>query len=888
MDKSKKSGGGVLIAVSMKLPSEQIEFSALGIEFLAVKIRLGSCSLFLTCSYIPPSSHLHVYNNHVSAINSTFHPAKSSDILIALGDFNLPLIKWNPFIDSNYLVPVFGSGSVNECIESLLVNGLFQVNNVYNSFGKLLDLIFVNQPKETFLMSTDALVLPEDRFHPTIELKINLYPSLTSTSEKIKKLKEFCFIKTDYLKLNSLLSSVDWNGILSSNNLENVIENFYIALHFCISKCVPLLAKYDNVGPPWNTCQLTRIKNRKNKLYKKYKKSGSSTDYCVYSIARSEYNMENKRAYNLYLNRTKDQLKSNPKLFYRFVNSKRKSHIYPKSFKFNSVVNDDDVGISNMFADFFQSTYSNNLYDHKTEYPYTIPKSVGINVSPISAKTVLENLKALKISFVPGPDGVPANILKHTANVLSHPLSVIFNKSLSLGYLPPLWKQSYIIPLHKSGSKSEVSNYRGIAKLSNIPKLLEKILTDSISHQISTLLSPCQHGFRKSRSTITNVLEFTTKISDGFMNKMQTDAIYTDFSKAFDKVNHSLLFFKLDSMGFSDKLVYWLKSYLTGRIQKVKFGNALSNEIFVYSGVPQGSHIGPILFTLFINDLPTVVQYASILMYADDVKIFKSFNDEYEQNFLQTDLNNFYRWCQINLMDLNISKCKHMSFFRQRSLSTTYSFGGHKLISVDTFLDLGILLDQRLNFRQHISLTVNKAYGALGFMKRWSKEFSDPLVTKRLYTSLVRCILEYGSIIWNPVYNIHINLIESVQKQFLLFCLRGHGWNPHTLPSYESRLEMIKLPTLKSRRTMLSIMFLYNILKGNSISEFITDRIQFNVPSRPTRNFQLLNIPYFRSNYANNDPLRQICFHFNANYHIIDLSENRSSLKKKITLYLNN
>lgn len=876
--------------MSIEFPSEQIILpSIVGIEFVAVKVRFKNITLFVSCSYIPPGSDVTIYSKHVSAIQSAFQTSALYDTLVVLGDFNLPSITWNQPDNSNILVPVMVNNCVNVCIESLLCHGLFQVNNVYNFLGKLLDLVFVNQPSEISLNSSAPVTNPEDRFHPTIDLRI-LLPSTTSStniSNSIRSKKVYCFSRTDYPKLNSLLSAINWNDILSSKVLDVVINNFYSVLHDCISKSVPKIFKRDSIGPPWNTNQLAKSKNKKNKLFKKYKKTGTSADFYKYSVARSEYNIENKRAYNNYIITMKRQLSSNPKSFYKFVNSKRRSHSFPNSLKFGTIVADNDESISNIFAEFFSTTYSNTIFDQSIPYPYNIVEATTINVSIISRSTVLENLKSLKNTFSPGPDGIPANILKYCADNLSSPLSIIFNKSIRCGYLTPLWKESYIIPLFKSGSKIDVSNYRGIAKLSAIPKLLEKIITDMLSHQVSSLLSCCQHGFRKSRSTITNILELTTVVNEGFRNRMQTDTIYTDFSKAFDKVNHNLLFIKLDAMGFSNTLLSWLKCYLGGRTQRVKFGNALSRKILVSSGVPQGSHLGPVLFTLFINDLPSVILHSNILMYADDVKIFRSFNNPTEQHFLQSDLDSFHKWCKINLMELNILKCKQMSFCRVKYFRTNYFFDVHELEAVVTFLDLGILLDQRLNFRPHISMIINKAYGALGFMKRWSKEFSDPSVTKQLYTSLVRCMLEYGSVVWDPSYTIHSNLLESVQKQFLLFCLRGRGWNPRTLPSYEFRLNLIKLPSLKSRRTMLNITFLMNVIHGNIKSDFLINKIVINIPSRPSRNFHLLHVDYFRTNYANNDPFRRLCVEFNKYYHIIELSENRDSIKRKIILHLN-
>lgn len=549
----------------------------------------------------------------------------------------------------------------------------------------------------------------------------------------------------------------------------------------------------------------------------------------------------------------------------------------------------DDVTISNMFSDFFASTYSDSAFDDSNDYPVPIVSNQHISIPFIENSETFLNLKKLKSSTQSGPDGLPSCILFNCATTLAEPLTTIFNISISHGYFPKLWKDSYIIPLHKSGSKSDVRNYRGIAKLSQIPKLFEKIITDFICHHVSSLLTSSQHGFRKGCSTMTNLLHFTSIINNGFVQGKLTDAVYTDFSKAFDKVNHSLLLKKLDLMGFTGKSLNWLKSYLTGRHQKVRFKSKTSNSINVSSGVPQGSHIGPVLFTLFINDLPQVVQYCNILMYADDVKILLTYNDFSDYNLLQNDLNNLFSWCKLNLMDLNLEKCKHMRFSRKVFALVPFNLGAHQLEPVNFFNDLGILLDTRLSFVSHINSISNKARGVLAFIKRWGKEFTDPYVLKQLYTSVVRPILEYGSIIWDPQYNVHADKIESIQKQFLLFCLRYLHWNPAVnLPAYTSRLALIKLPTLKSRRTMLNVSFVINLINGDVSSEFLLSNISFNIPQRSTRNYTPLFLKFVRENYADADPFRRVCHDFNQLYTLIDFSLNLNRIKRNVIIFLNN
>ena len=173
--------------------------------------------------------------------------------------------------------------------------------------------------------------------------------------------------------------------------------------------------------------------------------------------------------------------------------------------------------------------------------------------------------------------------------------------------------------------------------------------------------------------------------------------------------------------------------------------------------------------------------------------MMSSNNSEKQANLLQNDLNNLFQWCRLNCMDLNLNKCKHMCFSRNSLLMRLYNINGSVLSTVETFVDLGILMDPKLNFNNHVISMVNKAYGVLSFIKRWAKEFSDPYITKQLYTSLVRPILQYGSVVWDPQYAIYSDKIESVQKQFLHFALRGlHSNSDFVLPSYTSRLKLIR------------------------------------------------------------------------------------------------
>ena len=274
------------------------------------------------------------------------------------------------------------------------------------------------------------------------------------------------------------------------------------------------------------------------------------------------------------------------------------------------------------------------------------------------------------------------------------------------------------------------------------------------------------------------------------------------------------------------------------------------------------------MFLKFINDLPLVLNSSHMLMYADDVKLFAHVSASMDCLDLQMDLDNLVSWCANNHLDLNCSKCKIMSFARKPIYSHNYFLGQQPLNRVEWFNDLGILLDVKLSFNQHIEVMISKAKSMLGFVKRWSKEFADPYITKRLYVALVRPILEYGSVIWNPHYAVYADKIESVQKQFLIFALRSLNWDSQIhLPSYESRLLLIQLPSLKARRLMLGNSFMAKLMTGGIDAQFLLGRLQINVPARRTRFYEFIRLPNASTNYEAFEPLKMLCRGFNTSYH---------------------
>ncbi|XP_037811233.1 uncharacterized protein LOC119603306 [Lucilia sericata] len=368
------TGGGVLIAVSCNLSSELVVMESPhdDIEFISVSIKINGYQLFISCSYIPPSSHQSLYGKHAEAIRSVARSSKDGDSLFIFGHFNLPSTEWKFLPDDGYLIQTRQNSNFDDFFNILYDMGLFQINGIRNEYSKILDLIFVNDVSNSFIKRSSPISCPEDRYHPTIELRTSISLNF-STPSSSKNEKVFSFKHANYNKLNELLLDTNWQYLFSCHtNVDDKLKAFYMKLNNFLNLCVPMRKSENLSGPPWNNKQLAYAKNRKNKCYKKFRQSGSYIDYMRYSITRAEYNILNKSCYNNYLNTMKINFKRNPKSFFKFVNSKKKTTCFPLSMKFQQYESSDEAYISNLFANFFSITYSDATYNDSLDYPFKI------------------------------------------------------------------------------------------------------------------------------------------------------------------------------------------------------------------------------------------------------------------------------------------------------------------------------------------------------------------------------------------------------------------------------------------------------------------------------------------------------------------------------------
>ena len=442
---------------------------------------------------------------------------------------------------------------------------------------------------------------------------------------------------------------------------------------------------------------------------------------------------------------------------------------------------------------------------------------VDLDITP---DLVLKKLKKLKVNKSPGPDKIHPRVLHEIAEAISLPVAVIFNTSLKTNKLPKEWKKANVTAIYKKGNKSQAGNYRPVSLTSILCKLLENILRDEVIDHMKkiSLISDKQFGFIGGRSTmlqLLKVLDIWTQILD---QGGEIDVIYCDFMKAFDKVPHKRLLFKIQQYGIDGNILGWIGDFLSNRTQTVMINDSKSSAADVTSGIPQGSVLGPILFVLYINDLPEVVDRDTyIFLFADDTKAFRHIKTPLDSVILQKDIENMVKWSNIWLLKFHPQKCTMMHMGKSQTYEPetnsgqdilhTYLMEGHPLNYSTCEKDLGVHIDNRLSFDKHINQAINKANRVMAIVRK-TFDYMDKEIFLNIYKGLIRPHLEYASSVWSPYLIKHIEALEGVQRRATKIV---PGFSKL---EYGERLRRLKLPTLKYRRLRGDMIQTYKMLKN--------------------------------------------------------------------------
>ena len=610
------------------------------------------------------------------------------------------------------------------------------------------------------------------------------------------------------------LSTVDWDALFVAD-INTSTQSFVTHINSLYRRHFPLKTKFISVKrleKPWLTNGLLQSIKTKSRYFKLHKlgliSNETNTRYknMLTSVLRKAKNNYFK---NLFVS-NKNDVKKTWNLINKLLSNKNNKRKCIKSLIVNeNETNDCDV-MANEFNTFF-STVARNL-DQQIPVSHDSPLDGLTNsppnsffMSPVTVQECTDIISKLKNTTY-HRDVLPVAILKYAKDKLAVPIAKLINKSYEEGVFPDCLKIACVSPIFKAGDPKSASNYRPISVLPLLSKILERSIANRMISFMNRILciSPKQFGFQKGKSTLDAIICLTEYIYNNLNKKHHTLSIFVDLRKAFDTVNHKILLSKLQHYGFRGLSLQWFGSYLKDRLQQVRINDNLSPLSTVNIGVPQGSILGPILFLIYINDLPNVSKLFHFILFADDTTLsitHKNYNSLIQQT--NSELLEIDKWIIKNRLSLNVDKTFLMLFTNRSqdvddSLDVTFSDDIVKIQNSGNFL--GMILDNNLSFGEHISYICNKISKSIGVFHKLKLSVPENVLVN-LYYSLVYPYLIYCNAIWGGTHDVHIEKLFLLQKK-IIRVVTNKPYLAHTTPLFH-KTKILKIRDLHTYLTAI-------------------------------------------------------------------------------------
>lgn len=743
-----------------------------------------------------------LYRGHDSTVdqdNLLFDQIKMASELntvLIMGDFNYRGVKW-PLEECGYLTP-----REDNFVQWYRTNNLEQLVTQHTRFRQgnqpsFLDLILTND--ETLVAQVDYEAPIGKSDHTCLTSTIQLE---TQNRHLITLRRNFK--KADYDKINEMLRSTLPGSIMDQDCAENQFSILATAIMDAIHLHVPQTKLNNwNLNKPWISQKTKDLIRQKMALWNRYRITGQDGTYNEY---RKINNLLTNHRVSSRISYENNLLQAGPKKFYSYIRQQITSKVSIPSALRNKLgqIVTQASDISEVFADQFESVYQKESMNQLPLLDMCLRVEESIPEIIFTGDKILQAIKEMKSDSASGPDEIPVAILQKCD--LANTLAIIMQTSYDTGTLPTLWKTATVTPIFKKGSKLEPANYRPISLTSVVCKAMEKVIVHHIRKFLAShkIIGEQQHGFCPHRSTVSNLLSCLSSWTASFNAREPIDVIYLDYEKAFDKVPTTRLLQKLEFIGIRGKLLSWIEAFLRQRTLRVRVGETLSDQREIHSGVPQGSVLGPVLYIIYTFDLPRCLQ-CPVSIFADDTKIFA--NPLVDYTHLQADLDRVANWSKDWLINLNSTKCTVLHI-GNKNPKLTYTLNGTQLQPVKQQTDLGVIITEDLKWENHIT-TITKKANSFIYLIRKAFGTLTPEMMLKIYKTYVRPLLEYAFQAWSPYFVKDIDQIEKVQ--------RGFTKVPRKLKrlSYEDRLEMLKLGTLKERRERGDLIETFKILNGH-------------------------------------------------------------------------